>query len=181
MRLSDSEVGTLRQKTLSVLTASELVTSCNSSATFGPGSTQYLLSLARVGLSAGVEFPELWDGPQLKTKLLDHLLQCPQYEVRELALEGLLRKLEEEEEEERKRRPEWLDETTQSNLTSLALHETHPQCLAKVRPHAHTDLHKRILGVSFVCCVFVWEPVYTSSCFIYMWTPAASSSIILKF
>lgn len=28
---------------------------------------------------------------------------------------------------------------------------------------------------------FVWEPVYTSSCFIYMWTPAASSSIILKF
>ncbi|XP_004554638.3 thyroid adenoma-associated protein [Maylandia zebra] len=130
--LEDSEVGTLRQKTLSVLTASELVTSCNSSATFGPGSTQYLLSLARVGLSAGVEFPELWDGPQLKTKLLDHLLQCPQYEVRELALEGLLRKLEEEEEEERKRRPEWLDETTQSNLTSLALHETHPQCLAKV-------------------------------------------------
>lgn len=176
MRLSDSEVGTLRQKTLSVLTASELVTSCNSSATFGPGSTQYLLSLARVGLSAGVEFPELWDGPQLKTKLLDHLLQCPQYEVRELALEGLLRKLEEEEEEERKRRPEWLDETTQSNLTSLALHETHPQCLAKVRPHAH----KRILGVSFVV-FFVWEPVYTSSCFIYMWTPAASSSIILKF
>uniref|UniRef100_I3J4G4 tRNA (32-2'-O)-methyltransferase regulator THADA n=1 Tax=Oreochromis niloticus TaxID=8128 RepID=I3J4G4_ORENI len=128
----NSEVGTLRQKTLSVFTASELVTSCNSSATFGPGSTQYLLSLARVGLSAGVEFPELWDGPQLKTKLLEHLLQCPQYEVRELAVEGLLRKLEEEEEEERKRRPEWLGETTQSNLTSLALRETHPQCLAKV-------------------------------------------------
>ncbi|XP_030603636.1 thyroid adenoma-associated protein isoform X2 [Archocentrus centrarchus] len=126
--LEDSEASTLRQKTLSILTASELVTSDTSSATFEPGSTQYLRSLARVGLSASVEFPELWNGPQLMTQLLEHLLQCPQYEVRELAVEGLLRTLE----EEQKRRPQWLDETTLSNLTSLAFHETHPQCLAKV-------------------------------------------------
>uniref|UniRef100_A0A3B4T4H6 tRNA (32-2'-O)-methyltransferase regulator THADA n=1 Tax=Seriola dumerili TaxID=41447 RepID=A0A3B4T4H6_SERDU len=132
---SDSEVGELRQKTLSVLMASDLVISDSSSNTLGPGSTQYLLSLARMALSASVEIPELWRGPQLTTQLLGCLLQCPQYEVRELALEGVLRTLQEEEGEEEegtKRRPQWLDETTLSHLTSLALHETHPQCLAKV-------------------------------------------------
>ncbi|XP_042288889.1 thyroid adenoma-associated protein isoform X2 [Thunnus maccoyii] len=133
--LEDSEVSELRREALSVLMSSDLVTSDTSSATPAPGSTQYLLSLARVALSASVEIPELWGGPQLTTQLLQCLLQCPQYEVRELALEGVLKRLqqqEEEEEEEGKRRPPWLDETTLSNLTSLALHETHPQCLAKV-------------------------------------------------
>lgn len=134
--------------------ASDLVASDTSSTTLGPGSTQYLLSLARVALSASVEIPELWGGPQPTSQLLQCLLRCPQYEVRELALEGVLRRLqEEEEEEEKKRRPQWLDETTLSNLTSLALHETHPQCLAKVRPHTRT--HKNIIGAAFVCCVFV--------------------------
>ncbi|KAM3863138.1 thyroid adenoma-associated protein [Diretmus argenteus] len=132
--LEDSEVGELREEVLAVLTASEVVASDGPSATLGPGSTQYLLSLARVALSASVEIPQLWGGPQLGVWLLERLLRCPQYEVRELALEGILSRLEEEEEEEeeRKRRPSWLDETTLSNLTSLALHETHPQCLAKV-------------------------------------------------
>ncbi|XP_071780883.2 thyroid adenoma-associated protein [Centroberyx gerrardi] len=131
--LDDSEVGELREEALAVLTASELVASDGSSATPPrPGSTQYLLSLARVALGASVEIPELWGGPRLGARLLERLLLCPQYEVRELALEGILRRLGEEEEEERKRRPPWLDETTLSNLTSLALHETHPQCLAKV-------------------------------------------------
>uniref|UniRef100_A0A4W6FWN5 tRNA (32-2'-O)-methyltransferase regulator THADA n=1 Tax=Lates calcarifer TaxID=8187 RepID=A0A4W6FWN5_LATCA len=126
--------GELRQQALSVLMASELVISEPSSTTLGPGSTQYLLSLARVALSAGVEIPELWRSRQLTSQLLQCLLQCPQYEVRELVLEGVLRKLQEEEEEKdnEKRRPQWLDETTLSNLTTLALHETHPQCLAKV-------------------------------------------------
>ncbi len=122
--------------------ASDLVTSDTLSTTLGPGSTQYLLSLARVALSASVEIPELWGGPQPTSQLLQCLLRCPQYEVRELALEGVLRRLqeeEEEEEEEKKRRPQWLNETTLSNLTSLALHETHPLCLAKVRPHTHTE------------------------------------------
>ncbi|XP_070772051.1 thyroid adenoma-associated protein [Enoplosus armatus] len=131
--LDGSEVSDLRQGALSVLMASDLVSSDTSPTTMGPGSTQYLLSLARVALSASVEIPELWGGPQLSSQLLQCLLQCPQYEVRELALEGVLKRLqEEEEEEEEKRRPQWLDETTLSNLTNLALHETHPQCLAKV-------------------------------------------------
>ncbi|XP_045927102.1 thyroid adenoma-associated protein homolog isoform X2 [Micropterus dolomieu] len=126
------EVTDLRQEALSVLMASDLVTSDSSSTILGPGSTQYLLGLARVALSASVEIPELWGGPQLTSRLVQCLLQCPHYEVRELALEGVLRRLQEKEEEEQKRRPQWLDETTLSNLTSLALHETHPQCLAKV-------------------------------------------------
>ncbi|XP_029377385.1 thyroid adenoma-associated protein isoform X2 [Echeneis naucrates] len=131
--LEDSEVSELRQKTLSVLMASDLVISDSFTTTLGPGSTQYLLSLARVALSASVEIPELWGAAQPATQLLQRLLQCQQYEVRELVLEGVLRTLQEEEEEEgRKERPQWMDETTLSNLTSLALQETHPQCLAKV-------------------------------------------------
>ncbi|XP_077960051.1 thyroid adenoma-associated protein isoform X2 [Gasterosteus aculeatus] len=141
--LDDTEVCDLRREALSVLTASELVASDSPASSRGPGGTQYLLSLARVALSAAVDVPELWGGPRPSGRLLRCLLQCPQYEVRELALEGVLKRLQEEEEEEeeeeeqkrrrrRWRRPEWLDETTLSNLTALALHETHPRCLAKV-------------------------------------------------
>ncbi|XP_027133458.1 thyroid adenoma-associated protein [Larimichthys crocea] len=129
--LHNSEVGDLRQEALSILMASDLVTSDIPSTPLGPGSTQYLLSLARVAVSASVELPELWYGAQPASHLLQCLLRCPQYEVRELALEGVLKRLQEEE-EEKMMRPQWLDETTLSNLTSLALHETHPQCLAKV-------------------------------------------------
>ncbi|XP_068423389.1 thyroid adenoma-associated protein [Clinocottus analis] len=128
--LDDSEVGALRKEALAVLMASELVTSESSSNTQGLGGTQYLLSLARVALSAGVEIPELWEGSRPASRLLLCLLQCPQYEVRELALEGVLRRLQED--EKKNRRPEWLDEATLLNLTGLALHETHPLCLAKV-------------------------------------------------
>ncbi|XP_042358035.1 thyroid adenoma-associated protein [Plectropomus leopardus] len=128
--LHDSEVSDLRQEALSILMASDLINPDASSSTLGPGSTQYLLSLTRVALSASVEIPELWGGPQLMSQLPQCLLQCPQYEVRELALEGVLTRLQEDEEEERS--TQWLDETTLSKLTSLALHETHPQCLAKV-------------------------------------------------
>lgn len=126
---SDSEASKIRHKTLPVLLASELVMSDISSATLVPGRTQYLLSLTRVAFSTSVE-----RGPQMMTQLLGCLLQCPQYEVRKLALEGVLMALQEEG-EEKKTRPQWLDETTLSNLTSQAFHETHPQCLAKVRPH----------------------------------------------
>uniref|UniRef100_A0A8C3AY65 tRNA (32-2'-O)-methyltransferase regulator THADA n=1 Tax=Cyclopterus lumpus TaxID=8103 RepID=A0A8C3AY65_CYCLU len=147
VHLSDSEVGALRQEALSTLMASELVTSDSSSSTLGLGGTQYLLSLARVALSAGVDIPELWGGPRPASRLLWCLLQHPQYEVRELALEGVMRRLqedeEEEEEEEEKRRPEWLDEPTLSILTGLALHETHPQCLAKVIPHTPQEPQSR--------------------------------------
>ncbi|CAB1443905.1 unnamed protein product, partial [Pleuronectes platessa] len=131
--LEDSQVDELRQRTLSILMDSDLVISDPSSITLGPGSTQYLLSLVRVALSASMEIPELWRAPQLTTQLLTCLLQFPQYEVRELALQGLLRRLQEdEEEEEKERRHQWLEETTLSNLTGMALDETHPQCQAKV-------------------------------------------------
>lgn len=122
--------------------SSDLVTSDTSSAATGPGSTQCLLSLTRVALSASVEMPDLWGGAQLTTRLLQCLLRCSQYEVREMALEGVLMRLQEEEEGEQKG---WLDETTLSNLTSLALHETHPQCLAKVRPHKRIHTHTKTL------------------------------------
>lgn len=118
---------------------SDLITSSASSASLVPGSTQCLLSLAQVALSASVDIPECWGGPQLTTQILQCVLQCSQYEVRELAVEMLLKRLQEE--EEKQRRPQWLDETTLSNLTSLVLHETHPQCLAKVGPHTHAHTH----------------------------------------
>ncbi|KAM4729595.1 thyroid adenoma-associated protein isoform 2-T4 [Anableps anableps] len=130
--LEDSEASALRQTALSILMASELITSDSSSAPLGPGTTQYLLSLAQVGLSASVDFPDLWSGFELRKQLLDSLLRSPHYEVRELALEGILRKLHEEEEEGIKRSPLWLDETTVSDLTNMAIHERHHQCLAKV-------------------------------------------------
>ncbi len=149
MCLSDSEVRNLRREALSVLMASEVVTFSASFTTLGPGGSQYLLSLAQVALSTSVEIPDLWEGPQLRCQLLLCLLQCPQYEVREMALEGVLRRLQKEEEEEeeekkmKKMRGQWLEETTLSNLTSMALHETHPQCLTKVRPHTFTQKHYR--------------------------------------
>lgn len=118
--------------------ASELVTPEASPASLVPGSTQCLLSLAQVALSTTVEIPEVWGGPQWTTRLLQCVLQCPQYEVRELAVEVVLKRLQHEDQGEKERRPQWLDETTLSNLTSLALHETHPQCLAKVGPHTRT-------------------------------------------
>uniref|UniRef100_UPI0037E7F30F thyroid adenoma-associated protein n=1 Tax=Semicossyphus pulcher TaxID=241346 RepID=UPI0037E7F30F len=132
--LEDSELSDLRRGALSVLMASELLTPSSPSSPLGPGSTQYLLSLARVALSASVETPELWGGPELSSQLLQSLLLCSEYEVREETLQEVLRRLqeEEEEEEEKRKRPAWLDKTTRANLTSLALHETHPQCLAKV-------------------------------------------------
>lgn len=146
MCLLDSEVSEPRQKALSILMASDLIISDASSATLVPGSTQCLLSLARVALSASVEIPEFWGASQLTTHLLQCLLQCPHYEVRELTVEVLLKRLQKE--QEMKRRPQWLDKTTLSNLTSLALHETHLQCLAKVGPHTHT--HTNYIG-TLVC------------------------------
>ncbi|MEQ2197747.1 hypothetical protein XENOCAPTIV_002779, partial [Xenoophorus captivus] len=129
--LEDPGVSVLRQTALSVLMASELITSDPSSAPLGPGTTQYLLSLAQVGLSACVRFPDWWRGFEQRKQLLDSLLHSPQYEVRDLTLEGILRKLHEEEEEEIKSSPLWLDDTAVSDLTNMAVHETHHQCLAK--------------------------------------------------
>ncbi|XP_037126900.1 thyroid adenoma-associated protein isoform X1 [Syngnathus acus] len=129
--LCDSEVNKLRRETLSLLMTSSLVSNSSPPASnLEPGSIQYMLSLTRVGLSASVEIPELWGKHPLTSQLLDHLLKCPQYEVRDLVLERVLMRLKEE--EDQKRTPTWLNEATLLNLTSLVLHEKHPQCLAKV-------------------------------------------------
>uniref|UniRef100_A0A8C8G3G0 tRNA (32-2'-O)-methyltransferase regulator THADA n=1 Tax=Oncorhynchus tshawytscha TaxID=74940 RepID=A0A8C8G3G0_ONCTS len=136
-RLSlDSELKELREETLALLMASELVTPGGPSAVCGPpGTTQYLLSLARLALSASVESPLLWgmeeDGNTSRGPLLlGCLLQCPHYEVRELALGEVLRRLERERDEEKgegERSSHWPQKTIISNLTTLALHEAHPQ------------------------------------------------------
>uniref|UniRef100_A0A673VXY1 tRNA (32-2'-O)-methyltransferase regulator THADA n=1 Tax=Salmo trutta TaxID=8032 RepID=A0A673VXY1_SALTR len=138
-RLSlDSELKELRGETLALLMASELVTPGGPSAVCGPpGTTQYLLSLARLALSASVESPLLWgmgeDGTTSRGPLLlGCLLQCPHYEVRELALGEVLRRLERERDGEGERSSHWPQETIISHLTTLALHEAHPQSLAKV-------------------------------------------------
>ncbi|CAL8299345.1 unnamed protein product [Merluccius merluccius] len=140
--LPDSQVLELRRETLAVLKASELVGSCGPPtvatasvlSSLGPGAVQYLLSLTHVALGASLERPwrELWGGAEPGARLLESVLRGPLYEVRELALDGLLKKLGGEEEEEEQKKPTWLDKTTLSTLSSLALHETHPQCLAKV-------------------------------------------------
>lgn len=156
MCLSDSEVGSLRKEALSTLMTSELVSSDTPSTIHGPGCSQYLLSLAQVALSASVEIPELWGGVELTGQLLQYLLQSKQYEVRELALEGVFRRLQQDDGQQR--RPQWLDEATLSNLTCLALHETHPQCLAKVRPHTQS-IKEVCLVIVCVClraCRCVW-------------------------
>uniref|UniRef100_A0A3P8YHM8 tRNA (32-2'-O)-methyltransferase regulator THADA n=1 Tax=Esox lucius TaxID=8010 RepID=A0A3P8YHM8_ESOLU len=138
----DSELKELRDETLAFLMTSELVTFGSSSAACAPpGSAQYFLSLARLALSASVESPLAWgveeeEGPASRGPLiLRCLLQCPHYEVRELGLAGVLRRLEMEMERdgEGMGRPSWPPETLVSTLTSMVLHETHPQSLAKVR------------------------------------------------
>lgn len=100
-----------------------------------------MLSLTKIALSASVDIPELWGRQPLTTQLLERLLKCPQYEVRELVLERVLMRLKEE--EDQKRTPAWLNETTLFTLTSLALNEGHPQCLAKVRLHTRTYTPKQ--------------------------------------
>ncbi|XP_059929781.1 thyroid adenoma-associated protein [Gadus macrocephalus] len=142
--LPDSEVLELRRETLAVLAASELLGPCGPPtvatasllSSLGPGAVQYLLSLTRVALSASLQGPwrPLWAG----TLLLESVLRGPLYEVRELVLDGLLEKLDEEEVEEQEEEEElaqerrsWLDKSTLFTLSSLALNETHPQCLAK--------------------------------------------------
>ncbi|XP_077468779.1 thyroid adenoma-associated protein isoform X1 [Stigmatopora argus] len=128
--LCDLEVSKLRQETLSILMTSTLVTNNNPTENLKPGNIQYMLSLTRVAVSASVEIPELWGRPHLTTQLLPCLFKCSQYEVRELVLEKVLMRLKKA--KDQKRTPVWLNETIQLNLTSLALHERHTQCLAKV-------------------------------------------------
>lgn len=98
----------------------------------GPGAMQYLQSLAYLASSIAMDSSTLWHAQEaegkLKDDLLSHLLQCSHYEVRQLALERLLERLQTSEEHQ----PLPFDLSV-SALTYLALHEQHPTCLAKVR------------------------------------------------
>ncbi|RXN24870.1 thyroid adenoma-associated [Labeo rohita] len=136
--VSELQVKKLREETLKILVASELL------APWGPddmnlsvpGATQYLQSLAHLAISVCVESPQLWDCPEsdgFRRDLLERLLRCPHYEVRLFALEQFLRRLQKTEEECQRRGQGPLPfDLSVSSLTSLALHETYPACQAKV-------------------------------------------------
>ncbi|KAJ8248320.1 hypothetical protein GJAV_G00240740 [Gymnothorax javanicus] len=130
MSLCGSVVGSAKdprcKETLEILTDSELLAPEGPSSVSGPGAPQYLQSLARMAASASVENPEPWGAGSRGPHILGRLLQCLQYEVRHLALEAVLRRLER-------------GGVTPSDLcpahlsfTSMALREKHPQCLTKV-------------------------------------------------
>ncbi|XP_035256755.1 thyroid adenoma-associated protein [Anguilla anguilla] len=122
----DPELTALCEETLEVLTDSELLAPDGPVAVTGPGATQYLQSLARVAASASTEDPELWGAGSRGPRILGCLLQCPQYEVRHLALEAVLRRLERAADTPGDPGP------AHYSFTSMALHERHPQCLTKV-------------------------------------------------
>uniref|UniRef100_A0A8C1RKA1 tRNA (32-2'-O)-methyltransferase regulator THADA n=1 Tax=Cyprinus carpio TaxID=7962 RepID=A0A8C1RKA1_CYPCA len=135
----ESQLKKLREETLQILMASELVAPQGPDDTnlSVPGATQYLQSLAHIAVSVCVESPHLWDCPEsegFQRDLLERLLRCPHYEVRLFALDQLLRRLQKTEEESqcRGQGPMPFDLSV-SSLTSLALHETYPGCQAKVR------------------------------------------------
>ncbi|XP_052428210.1 thyroid adenoma-associated protein homolog isoform X1 [Carassius gibelio] len=136
--VSGSQLKKLREETLQILMASELVApqgpdDMNLS---GPGAAQYLQSLAHIAVSVCVESPHLWDCPEsagFQRDLLERLLRCPHYEVRLFALDQLLGRLQKTEEESQPHGHEPLPfDLSVSSLTSLALHETYPGCQAKV-------------------------------------------------
>ncbi|KAG5831317.1 hypothetical protein ANANG_G00302500 [Anguilla anguilla] len=122
----DPELTALCEETLEVLTDSELLAPDGPVAVTGPGATQYLQSLARVAASASTEDPELWGAGSRGPRILGCLLQCPQYEVRHLALEAVLRRLERAADTPGDPGP------AHYSFTSMALHERDPQCLTKV-------------------------------------------------
>ncbi|XP_036403279.1 thyroid adenoma-associated protein [Megalops cyprinoides] len=122
----DPALTSLRRETLRIAMDSELLSPDGPCAAAGPGATQYFLSLARVAASASVDDPGLWGTGPRGPLILGHLLRCPQYEVRQLALEAVLRGLE-----KGACLSSYLDAACYP-LTSMALHETHPQCLTKV-------------------------------------------------
>lgn len=97
----------------------------------GPGATQYLQSLAHLAATIAMDSAALWSTQETEGQLkglLSHLLQCSQYEVRQLSLERLLERLQTNREHQ-----SLPFDISVSTLAYLALHEPHPTCLAKVR------------------------------------------------
>ncbi|XP_076852074.1 tRNA (32-2'-O)-methyltransferase regulator THADA-like, partial [Brachyhypopomus gauderio] len=147
-----SETKTLQEETLSVLLDSELMAPRGSEEEHlsHPGAPQYLQSLTRLAASLATE---RWasletDGGVWWEHVLTHLLGWPHYEVRQLALERLLEKIEEEQENTRHTDLWPLPSELCTILTSLALHELHPTCLAKF-------LH--ILSIIPLSCLLPWS------------------------
>ncbi|XP_056128449.1 thyroid adenoma-associated protein isoform X2 [Rhinichthys klamathensis goyatoka] len=136
--VSESPLKKLREETLHILMASELVApqGPDDIDLSVPGATQYLQSLAHIAISVCVESPHLWECPEadgFQRDLLERLLQCPHYEVRLFALEQFLKRLQRTEDKSQHCGQGPLPfELSVSSLTSLALHETYPACQAKV-------------------------------------------------
>ncbi|XP_053476778.1 thyroid adenoma-associated protein [Ictalurus furcatus] len=130
--VEDSQLKQLRAETSAILMDSELVAPRrpNEVHLSGPGATQYLQSLAHLATSIAMESSALWSTQEAEGQLKDllrRLLQCSHYEVRQLALERLLERLQ----TNREHQPP-LFGLSVSILTNLTLHEPHPTCLAKV-------------------------------------------------
>lgn len=103
----------------------------------GPGAMQYLQSLADLATSIAMNSSTMWSTPGSEEQfkdILSVLLHCSHYEVRQLALERLLEKLQTNQDYQ----PLSFDLSV-STLTHLALHEPHPTCLAKVGECSHCN------------------------------------------
>uniref|UniRef100_A0A672QAP7 tRNA (32-2'-O)-methyltransferase regulator THADA n=2 Tax=Sinocyclocheilus grahami TaxID=75366 RepID=A0A672QAP7_SINGR len=164
--VSESQLKKLREETLQILMASELVApqgpdDINLSV---PGATQYLQSLAHIAVSVCVESPHLWDCPEsagFQRDLLERLLRCLHYEVRLFVLDQLLRRLQKTEEDSQHRGQGPLPfDLSVSSLTSLAFHETYPGCQAKVRKSRFCI---RILYKTLCSCVCFSVELYCAA------------------
>ncbi|XP_049337727.1 thyroid adenoma-associated protein isoform X1 [Astyanax mexicanus] len=130
----DSQLKNLREETLAILMDSELVAprSPDEVRLSGPGTTQYLQSLSCLATSVAMDSAGMWgiqDVDGVQKDLLRRLLQCPHYEVRQLALDRLLERLENMQCSDLQPLPFDLSGTT---LTHLAMNEPHSACLSKV-------------------------------------------------
>ncbi|MCI4376608.1 hypothetical protein PGIGA_G00190450 [Pangasianodon gigas] len=130
--VEDSELKKLRVETFAILMDSELVAPRRPDEVHlsVPGAMQYLQSLARLATSIAMETCALWSTQEAEGQLKDllsRLLQCSHYEVRQLALERLLERLQTNREHQ-----SLPFDLSVSTLAYLALHEPHPTCLAKV-------------------------------------------------
>uniref|UniRef100_A0A8B9RME6 tRNA (32-2'-O)-methyltransferase regulator THADA n=1 Tax=Astyanax mexicanus TaxID=7994 RepID=A0A8B9RME6_ASTMX len=130
----NSQLKNLREETLAILMDSELVAprSPDEVRLSGPGTTQYLQSLSCLATSVAMDSAGMWgiqDVDGVQKDLLRRLLQCPHYEVRQLALDRLLERLENMQCSDLQPLPFDLSGTT---LTHLAMNEPHSACLSKV-------------------------------------------------
>ncbi|MGH0156455.1 UNVERIFIED_CONTAM: hypothetical protein FKN15_040286 [Acipenser sinensis] len=141
-RITDPELASLQEGVLELVSDSELLEP-GSLSVAEPGVTQYLLSAARLALCVWQQSP--WES------LPARLLQSPVYEVRLLVLQVALDQLQS---------PTPLPTAPYTSLLSgvgstletLALQETHPQCLAMELGGAMQPDLTRWAGLVAQCC-----------------------------